>query len=161
MTSSWVSRRQRVMLMAALGLLSLQATSALGQSGIKISGKGSITDVPGGPSILFSEGTASHLGRYVCYGEIDFVPGTEEGSRDGVGVAAFTAADGDLLVGVVTFHEGADGTSGIHFSWRDSVVFSDGSIARSTGRFVENRPPGLIIKIKVVCFLGYCVWFYD
>ena len=34
-------------------------------------------------------------------------------------------------------------TTAIHFSWRDAVEFSDGTIVASTGRFEHDRPPGL------------------
>ena len=153
------SSRLKVMFVAALGLLSLQAMSALGQSGIKIKGEGTLLDVPGGPSTFNLAGTASHLGLYTCYGEINFVPGTEEGSQDGVGVGAFTAANGDMLVGVVTMLIGSDGNIDIHFSWRDAVEFTDGTVVRSTGRFEDKRPPGLRIACKLVCISGTSICY--
>ena len=66
-----------------------------------------------------------------------------------------TAANGDRLVGVVTWDIGAEQneshTTHIHFSWRDSVTFSDGTVVSNSGRFVDNRPPGLVIAGKLVC----------
>src|SRR5262245_36237364 len=53
-------------------------------------------------------GTASHLGRFTAYGEVEFLPGEEEGSLDGDGVVVFEAANGDLLVGVVMWTVDAD-----------------------------------------------------
>jgi hypothetical protein len=155
MRISVLSYRQLIMYVAGLALLSLQSVSALGQSGIKINGEGTLLDVPGGPSTFTLAGTASHLGLYTCYGEITFAPAQEDGSKDGVG--AFTAANGDILVGVVDMHIAADGSIGIHFSWRDSVEFIDGRVICSTGRFEDKRPPGLRIQCKLVCFLGFCV----
>src|SRR5438067_244993 len=113
------------MFVLAIGALGILAVPTLGQSGIKIHGQGTVTEMPGGASTLTMKGTASHLGQYTCYAEIDFVPGVEVGSQDGIGVGVFTAANGDLLAGIVTFHMGADGNSEIHFSWRDSVKFND------------------------------------
>src|SRR5262245_42584449 len=46
-------------------------------------------------------GTASHLGKFEAFGEIDFAPGEEEGELEGAGFAVFVAANGDQLVGSV------------------------------------------------------------
>ena len=106
-------------------------------------------------------GTASHLGKFTAYGEVEFVPGEEEGSLEGDGVVVFTAANGDLLVGVVSWDVDASGaeprTSHIHFSWRDSVEFSDGSIVFSTGRFEHDRPPGLVVIAIIAILIGLLV----
>jgi hypothetical protein len=103
-------------------------------------------------------GTASHLGQFTSYGQVKFLPGVEPGSLVGNGVVVFTAANGDLLVGLVTWdvNAEADGfrTSGIHFSWRDSVVFSDGRTFFSTGRFAESRPPGLVVIAIIAILIG-------
>jgi len=45
-------------------------------------------------------------------------------------------------------------TSGIHFSWRDSVRFSDGRIVSSTGRFTQSRPPGLVVIAIIAILIG-------
>src|SRR5262245_42849185 len=55
-----------------------------------------------GPSPFVLAGTAPHFGRFACYGEIAFHRGAAEGTLDGVGVAVLQAADGDLIVGVVS-----------------------------------------------------------
>jgi hypothetical protein len=103
-----------------------------------------------GPSPFLLEGTAPHFGRFACIGEIEFQPGETEGSLDGVGVAVLEAANGDLIVGVVSCHLDADGAGQIHFSWRDSEEFSDGTIISNTGRFQRRRPPGVVIAIIAI-----------
>lgn len=99
-------------------------------------------------------GNASHLGKFTAYGEVEFAPAEEDGSVVGGGVVVFEAASGDLLVGVVTWEsapevEGAAETH-LHFAWRDSVEFADGTVVANTGRFVDDRPPGLEIKTDTV-----------
>jgi len=103
-----------------------------------------------GPSPFVLTGTASHFGRFVCYGEFEFQPGQTAGSLDGVGVAVLSAANGDLIVGVVSCHLDANGVGQIHFSWRDSVEFSDGTVVGNTGRFQRRRPPGVVIAIIAI-----------
>src|SRR5262245_36295343 len=62
-------------------------------------------------AVLRMSGTAADLGNCDCYGEIVFVPGADEGTLDGVGVVAFRAANGDLLVGIIAAKvDTADGT---------------------------------------------------
>ena len=77
-------------------------------------------------------GTASHLGQFV--------------------------ANGDLLVGVVTWDVGpeAEGerATRLHFSWRDAVTFSDGTLVANTGRFVSSRPPGLVVIAIIAILFG-------
>jgi hypothetical protein len=96
-------------------------------------------------------GTASHVGRFTAQGEVVFVPVDASGARLGDGIVDFRAANGDLLVGKALWEiepADADKSPGsIHFSWRDSVEFSDGRIMHSTGRFTSQRPPGLIIRV--------------
>jgi hypothetical protein len=108
---------------------------------VKLKGEGSVT-FDDGSAVLRVEGTATELGRFICYGEITFAPGTGPGSLDGEGVVAFAAADGDVLVGVIDWHIDADGTGQAAFHWRDTVTFGDGTTAASTGRFADRRPPG-------------------
>lgn len=69
---------------------------------------------------------------------------------NGVGVAVLMAANGDLIVGVVTADVDDDGIGEMHFSWRDSVELSDGTVIRNTGRFARNRPPGVVIAIIAI-----------
>ena len=139
---------------AAIACLSCNLqVSAQAQSAIKIHADGSIAEQSGGPALLYLEGTASHLGLFTCFGEIDLVPGATEEEEDGTGVAAFIAANGDVLVGIVTAHLVHNQVSTIHFSWRDSVMFSDGPVA-STGRFERSFPPGLLVSTRsLVCFI--------
>ena len=127
--------------------------SAQAQSGIKLHAEGTIIEQPVGPHLLYLEGTASHLGLFTCFGEINLVPGATEEEADGTGVAAFIAANGDVLVGIVTAHLVHNQVSTIHFSWRDSVMFSDGPVA-STGRFERSFPPGLLVSTRsLVCYI--------
>jgi hypothetical protein len=99
-----------------------------------------------GPSTFVLAGTAPHFGKFASYGEIAFRPGELEG----VGVAVLEAANGDLIVGVVSCHLDASGVGQIHFSWRDSVEFSDGTVVSNTGRFVRHLPPGVVIAIIAI-----------
>jgi hypothetical protein len=92
-------------------------------------------------------GTASHLGKFRSYGEVVFEPGEEPGTFVGRGPVVLEAANGDLLVGVVTW-EVSDEAALMHFSWRDEVQFSDTTIVANTGRFVDDRPRGLVATIQ-------------
>jgi hypothetical protein len=117
------------------------ADQPLGTMKVKSS---SLTFGDDGLAILRMTGTAEELGNSACYGEIVFVPGEEEGTLDGTGVVAFTAASGELLVGVIAAEfDAVDLTLGFVIHWRDAVTFSDGTTVASTGRFVDHRPPGL------------------
>jgi hypothetical protein len=117
---------------------------------------GTIDLTAGGVTPFTLSGTASHLGRFNAYGEVEFFPGEEEGSLVGVGVVVFEAANGDLLVGNVAWEVDAGGdfrTTSIHFSWSDSVQFDDGTVVSNTGRFVDDRPPGLVV-IAIIAILA-------
>ncbi|MBL8825066.1 MAG: hypothetical protein JNJ77_20930 [Planctomycetia bacterium] len=100
-------------------------------------------------------GIASHLGRFTAVGEVAFVSGEQPDSETGTGVVVFASANGDQLVGVVAFDLAASENdthdTSIHFAWRDSVTFSNGTVARNTGRFVRDRPPGLVVIGQTVC----------
>jgi hypothetical protein len=103
-------------------------------------------------------GTASHLGQFIARGEVEFLPIGEDGSLVGAGPVVFTAANGDLLVGVATWDvrpeaEGARATR-LHFSWRDAVTFSDGTLVANTGRFVNSRPPGFVVIAIIAILFG-------
>jgi len=138
---------KRVTIVALLTFFGVCPSAAFAESAIKLQGEGAIDiSTPGVHSFVLS-GTASHLGRYTCHGEITLQRGAA-GSLDGEGVAVFEAANGDLLVGVVSYHTGADGTGTMRFSWRDFVQFSDGAIVSNTGRFVTSRPPGAFVPIQ-------------
>jgi hypothetical protein len=115
-----------------------------------------------GPVHPFSlQGNGSHLGKFTAHGEVEFVLGAERGTLVGEGAVVFEAANGDLLVGVVTWEVDAevDGlrTTSLHFSWRDSVEFSDSTIVSNTGRFVDDRPPGLVVIAIIAILIGLLV----
>ena len=117
---------------------------------------GAIDLTTGGVTPFTLSGTASHLGEFSAYGEVEFFPGEEPGSLVGMGVVVFEAANGDLLVGNVAWDVDAGGdfrTSRIHFSWRDFVEFDDGTVIFNTGRFVDDRPPGLVV-ISIIAILA-------
>jgi hypothetical protein len=136
---------------------SLAASPSLAKSAVKLQNWSGTIDFSTEETTTFTlEGTASHLGNFTAYGEVDFLPGDEEGALIGFGVAVFESADGDLLVGNVTWEANAEQgglrTSSIHFTWADSVEFSDETIVANTGRFVNDRPPGLVV-IAVIAIL--------
>jgi hypothetical protein len=139
-----------IVLLALLSLFGTTPKAALAESPVKVTKLHGVVDLSAdAPHPFDLEGIASHLGKFTAYGEIEFVPGEEQGSLLGTGVVVFEAANGDLLVGIVTqeVDPAVDGVGAahIHFSWRDSVEFSDGRIISSTGRFVTDRPSGLVV----------------
>ncbi|GMV96989.1 MAG: hypothetical protein HRF43_20880 [Phycisphaerae bacterium] len=107
------------------------------------------------------EGTEPNIGPYTAHGEVAFRPGEEEGSLIGEGVAVFETPDGDHLVGAVTWEAGPeiDGQreSNIRFSWRDSVEFGDGRVVATSGHFVDDRPPGLVVIAIIAILIGLLV----
>jgi hypothetical protein len=119
---------------------------------------GTIDLVPNEVTPFTLAGTASHLGKFAASGEVEFVAGEDEGSLDGLGVVVFEAANGDLLVGNVEWAVDGNGdthrTSHIHFSWTNSVTFSDGTVVSNTGRFVKDRPPGLVVIAIIAVLIG-------
>jgi hypothetical protein len=132
---------------------------ALFKSPVKLKNfAGSIDIEAGGITPFTLEGTASHLGRFAAHGEVEFLPGDVAGSLDGAGVVVFEAANGDLVVGHVSWLVEADDeefrTSHIHFSWRYSVEFSDGTVVANTGRFVKDRPPSLVVIAIIAVLVG-------
>ena len=152
----------KVTLLALLTLFGTTPQGAYAESPVKLQKwRGAIDFSSEGSTPFTLSGTASHLGRFTAYGEVDFVPGDEEGSLVGDGVVVFQAANGDLLVGVVTWDvaPAVDGfaASHVHFSWRDFVEFSDGTIVFNTGRFVDSRPPGLVVIAIIAVFLALLV----
>jgi hypothetical protein len=140
--------------------LSLAATPVMAKSAVKLQNwDGTIDFVPSGTSTFMLEGTASHLGNFTAYGEVDFVPGIN-GTLVGDGVVVFTAANGDVLVGNVEWTADPDEqglrNSQVHFSWADSIELSDGSVVDSTGRFADSdqRPPGLVVIAIIAILVG-------
>src|SRR5262249_51195503 len=111
---------------------------AAAESPIQLNGEGRITLGGNRSALGVQSGTATHLGTYVSYEEVVFVPGDEDGDLHGAGLIAFVAANGDMLVGVTTWQVHADGTTLQSVKWRDTVTFADGTTAASTGRFAET-----------------------
>ncbi|MEQ1903023.1 MAG: hypothetical protein ABL888_02400 [Pirellulaceae bacterium] len=109
------------------------------------------------PAPFELSGNASHLGNFVASGEVSFTS-LSDGSRVGVGPVVFTAANGDLLVGEVTWQVDPEAkglaSSSLHFAWRDSVQFDDGTVVANTGRFVDDRPPGLVVIAIIAILIG-------
>ena len=136
----------RLAILGSLALFGLFSISAFGQSPVKISGEGTYDFVPGGISTMQLAGTASHFGKYSCFGELELIE-TPDGSLSGSGIAAFTAANGDHLVGAVELQAAVTGEGTLHISWQDAVTFSNGTQVRSDGRFETSRPPGLRIDV--------------
>ena len=131
------------------------AIPARAQSPVKLQNwEGTVDYAPDGITTFTLEGTSSHLGNFKAYGEIDLVPGEEEGSLVGQGVVVFEAANGDLLVGITTWDVGSDTVGGMHFSWRDSVTLADGTVVSSDGRFAHDRPPGLVVIAIIAILIG-------
>src|SRR5262245_53049185 len=96
--------RQSVTLVALVALLDVFRPAAFAKSPVNLQNWQGTIDFPAeGPTPFTLEGTASHLGQFTALGEVEFLPGEEEGSLVGEGVVVFKAANGDLLVGVVTW----------------------------------------------------------
>jgi hypothetical protein len=153
------SGRKAVTALVVVVLFARSITPAYAESPVLLKKFEGAIDLSAEGAMPFAlHGTASHLGQFTCLGEVEFRPGPDEGTLVGDGVAAFTAANGDLLVGVVTWEVGpeADGfrTTRLHFSWRDSVQFSDGTVVSSTGHFLESRPPGLVVIAIIAILIG-------
>src|SRR5688572_20370167 len=136
----------------------ISVTTAFAESPVTLQNwQGAIDFSATGTSHFRLEGTASHLGRFTAHGEVTFHPGSN-GGLVGDGAVVFKAANGDLLVGAVTWEADAEAaglrTSHIHFSWRDSIAFTDGRAASSTGRFAADRPPGLVVIAIIAVLIG-------
>jgi hypothetical protein len=144
-------------LLAVLTLLGTTPSPASAESPVKMKKFiGAIDLTTGGVTPFILTGTATHLGEFRAYGEVEFLPDEEEGSLVGLGVVLFEAANGDLLVGNVAWEVEAGGDfrmSRIHFSWRDFIQFDDGTVVTNTGRFVDDRPPGLVV-IAIISILA-------
>lgn len=152
--------RDSVVLATVLCFLQVYPPSLLAESPVKMKNfTGQIDISAPGPVIPFTlAGEASHLGKFTSVGEVVFTPGQQPSTLVGQGVVVLTAANGDLLVGEVTWTVGAiEGdirSSSIHFSWRDSVTFSDGTVVSNTGRFITDRPPGLVVIAIIAILIG-------
>jgi len=110
-----------------------------------------------GPSQIALTGTTEEFGRYIASGEITYAESEEEGPQSGTGVAVVQAEDGDVIVADLTSEPQEDGTTNFTFHWRDSVMFSNGTVVPTTGRFVDERPPGLVRVYRCgVCCTKVC-----
>ena len=146
-------------LMAVLVLSQAFPATAFARSPVKLQKFAGAIDLTAEGFMPFVlNGEASHLGKFTSYGQVEFIPGQEPGSLVGEGVVVFQAANGDLLVGVLTWEVAAGSgdfrTSRVHVSWRDSVTFSDGTVVSNTGRFVDDRPPGLVVIAIIAVLIG-------
>jgi hypothetical protein len=146
---------QKVSVIVVLALSQASPATLFAKSPVTLqNSSGTIDFSADGPFPFQLSGNASHLGKYTAYGEVDFVPGEAPDTFVGEGVVVFKAANGDLLVGIVEWviDAAANGfrTCRIRFSWRDSIEFVDGPVVYSTGRFVDDRPPGVVLDAKVV-----------
>lgn len=134
---------------AVVALLSvaLSVHPALAKSAVKMQRWSGTIDFSSEETATFAlDGVASHLGKFTAYGELNLAPRDEEGIQRGEGVVVFKAANGDLLVGVISWVHDEEAQVGHfhHVSWRDSVQFNDGTVVSSTGRFIDDRPPGIV-----------------
>lgn len=155
------ARRPLFTLLLIASVLNATVRPALAEPVIKLQKWSGQIDLLDDPSPFSLQGTASHLGRFDAVGEVEFTP-TAQGGFDGSGVVVFTAANGDQLVGLVTWDVAPGGdvrTSALEFAWRDDVTFSDGHIFHSTGRFADasGRPRGLVVIAIIAILIGLLV----
>ena len=115
------------------------------------------------PANFRFEGVAPKIGRFTGMGEIVFRPDALPGTQVGAGPVVLRAVNGDLLVGNMTCKMNIDelsrGNMTYQFHWSDSVTFHDGAMVKTTGRFVNHRPPGFggdstILLILAVILIG-------
>lgn len=111
-----------------------------------------------GPVPFTLEGQASHLGKFTSQGEVTFSAGAQPDTYVGTGPVVMRAANGHLLVGVVTWEVSASNgefrSSEMHFKWADSVTFSNGNVVTNTGRFIDDRPSGLVVIAIIAILIG-------
>ena len=148
----------KAVLLAVVTVIGTTPRPASAESPVKMKNFiGAIDVTAEGVTPFTLSGSASHLGDFTAYGEVEFVPGEEPGSLVGLGVVVIEAANGDLLVGNVAWEVAAGDefrASRIHFSWRDAVEFDDGTVVFNTGRFVDDRPPGLVVISIIGILVG-------
>ena len=161
MVRRFIPGRRAVVAVVVVTFLARSVTPSFAVSPVKLQNwVGSVDLAAPGPVPFTLQGTASHLGKFTAHGEVEFAPGDEEGSLVGEGVVLFTAANGDQLAGVVEWDVQPGGdfrTSSVHFSWRDSVTFADGTVVNSTGRFEHDRPPGLVVIAIIAVLIALLV----
>jgi hypothetical protein len=140
-------------------LLALPQQALAAKSAVKLQKwSGKIDFADNGPSPFTLAGNASHLGNFTADGEVTFGPVDGDGFMLGEGVVVFKAANGDLLVGTVSWNVDTSGgnqqTTSMSFHWADSVTFDNGDEVSSTGRFVDDRPPGLVVIAIIAILIG-------
>jgi hypothetical protein len=152
--------RHSVVLTSLLCFFMLFPSRMLAESPVKLQKFTGAINLAAGPGpIPFTlEGEASHLGKFTSQGEVTFAPGEQPGTLVGTGPVVLRASNGDLLVGIVTWEvsnqtNDARATS-MHFRWADAVTFSDGHVASNTGRFINDRPPGLVVIAIIAILIG-------
>jgi hypothetical protein len=164
-----ISRHRELIAVVALVAFVVQpARPVLAVAPVKLQKWQGALDIQPGKPIPLDEpiefalsGAASHLGQFTANGEVSFVEGDDDDELLGSGVVVFRAGNGDLLVGDVTWRiaggEGELRTSELHFAWRDAVTFSDDTTVSNTGRFVDSRPPGLVVIAIIAILIGLLV----
>jgi hypothetical protein len=151
MNKFFLPARHGAMLAIVLGLTLASPAVSPAQSAVKFTSFQYLLDLSTTPATFNIEGVATHLGRFMGKGQVALTPGEETGSLVGAGPVVLRAANGDLLVGNMTWTIDAPSAdnkraTAIHFRWSDSVMFSDGTTVTNTGRFVTKRPPGGVAK---------------
>src|SRR5512143_3160544 len=89
--------------LAILIFVGLGVVPSYAQSPVKLRATGQVSFGPGATSPFSFSGEGSHLGTCEGIGEVTFEPGDEPGSLVGTGVIDIVAANGDHIVGVVTW----------------------------------------------------------
>jgi hypothetical protein len=142
----FVNPGRRILIVGALLSLGVCAVQEARADKPKSSGAIAFSDDAMEQATFALGGTEQAIGRFASKGELDFVPGADEGTLDGIGVVVLTAADGDQLVGVAACQLDIENDEcDLHFSWRDSITLRDGTTVSNTGRFLKRRPPGLVV----------------
>jgi hypothetical protein len=103
-------------------------------------------------------GNAPNIGAFHAIGEVVFHATGRRGSLVGNGVVLLVDANHQRLVGVVSWlMDGGGGdvrASHIEFHWRDFIRFHNGLTVVNTGRFVDSRPPGLVVIAIIAILIG-------
>lgn len=159
MNRVFTRRRALGAIAASFASLTVATRTALAsKSAVKMKNwQGTIDYVPDGPSLFTMHGTASHLGQFTAAGEVTLLPVDESGLMVGAGSVVFTSANGDLLVGATEWVVNGEEISEMHFRWRDSVEFNDGTVLTNTGRFINDRPPGLVVIAIIAILIGLLI----
>lgn len=151
--------RSRLALVVVL-VLALPASQTYAQTLVPLQVFRGLIDLkaPGANKPFTLLGNAPGIGAFRAVGEVAFGKPARNGESVGQGVTVLLDANGDLLVGVVTWvlggRKGNTRSNRIEFRWRDSVQFSDGARVANTGKFLESRPPGLVVIAIIAILIG-------